>query len=489
MSTAPLEPSAESPQGLPSNISFQQEFIQAKSSWQKFNFINLLNVIIIIGITTLVCSLATWWLHLKPEACCLIFLGSTVLFGAILPPPATFLLALFSLISWNFFFVGEPYSLSIDTADELILHLLFILFAIVMNQLTAGLRQRERESRQSEHKAHLLRACQTALASDNTKDFLDLITQACGGTAQLVLDTDYAPTTTSRTLVSPLVCSTESYGFLKIDFTETIKPTAFGTSLFEEISRLAATHLERQRLLTTKEKAQKAAVSERLGRALLDNVTHEIKTPVAIMLASIHRLRAHSENQHTEDITNISDAAKRLVRITEELTLVSSVKTQMLRARTEYCNAAELAEEIIGQSVPNKIRERLKVIIDSPAACVRTDPQFFGIILTNFLSNAARHSPPESPIHLLIKEQNGKVMFAVTDQGKGVLEVDLPHIFERFYRGENPGSLGLGLSICREIAGVLNAELTVHNRPPLGAEFAVHLTAVPPYLEKDDPSP
>jgi two-component system, OmpR family, sensor histidine kinase KdpD len=486
MPLSPLEPKTQLAEGTPTPAPFLFEFIQEKPLRGWYLLANLVKVLIIIGLTTLVCFLATRWLDLKPEACCLLYLGVTVLFGVILPPPAPFFLAIFSLISWNFFFTEPAFSLRIDTADELILHVLFLLIAIVMNRLTAGLRQRERESRQNFAKAELLRECQTALASDNTPKFLNLISTAVGGNAELLSASVHAPVKTDDEILTALSRGTENLGYLKIKFTNPLHPTPKGEALLEELSHLASAHLERQRFVLAAEKAQKAAVSERLGRALLDNVTHEIKTPVSIMLASIHRLRSHSEPRHAEDIINISEAANRLVRITEELTLLSSVQVQMLRPRTEHCNAGELVEEILANAIQSKIKQRVKVEIQAPLACVRTDPQFFSIILTNFLSNAARHSAATSPILLQVKEVNGQVVFAVTDHGQGVAETDLPHIFERFYRGDNPGSLGLGLSICREIAGILEAELTVNNRPPLGAEFAIHLPAATPYFAKEE---
>jgi K+-sensing histidine kinase KdpD len=485
MSLRPLEPAKSPAEGAFTSAPFLFEFIKEKSLRGHSLLANVFKVLIIIGLTTLVCFLATQWLDLKSEACCLLYLGVTVLFGAILPPPAPFLLAIFGLISWNFFFTTPAFSLRIDTADELILHVLFLLIAIVMNRLTAGLRQRERESRQNELKAELLRECQSALAQDNTPKFLHLITVATGGTTELLPATAGATCNPSE-ISSALNLGAESLGYLKLKFHTTVEPTARATDLLKEISQLATAHLERQRFLIAAEKAQKAAISERLGRALLDNVTHEIKTPVAIMLASIHRLRSHSDQRHAEDIVSIGEAATRLVRITEELTLLSSVQAQMLRPRTEHCNAGELVEEILANAVQTKIKSRVKFDLQAPLACVRTDPQFFSIILTNFLSNAGRHSPPGTAIHLQVKESNGWVTFAVTDHGHGVTETDLPHIFERFYRGDNPGSLGLGLSICREIAGVLEAELTVKNQPPLGAEFAIHLPAVTPYFEKEE---
>ncbi len=486
MTTPSLEPTKLLAEGTSTPPPFLFEFIQEKPLRGRHLLANLVKVLIIIGLTTLVCFLATRWLDLKPEACCLLYLGVTVLFGAILPPPAPFFLAIFSLISWNFFFTEPAFSLRIDTADELILHVLFLLIAIVMNRLTAGLRQRERESRQNVAKSELLRECQTALATDNTPRFLNLISASLGGTAELLPASTTPPVSEPHVVSTALNRGVENLGYLKIKFSDALHPSPKAHSLLEELSNLTSAHLERQRFVLAADKAQKAAISERLGRALLDNVTHEVKTPVSIMLASIHRLRTHSDPRHAEDIVNISEAANRLVRITEELTLLSSVQVQMLRPRTEHCNAGELVEEILANAVQNKIKQRVKVEVQAPLACVRTDPQFFSIILSNFLSNAARHSAATSPILLQVKEANGQVIFAVTDHGQGVAETDLPHIFERFYRGDNPGSLGLGLSICREIAGILEAELTVHNRPPLGAEFAIHLPAAPPYFAKEE---
>lgn len=441
-----------------------------------------------VGIMTL--TTAACWLGrdiLAPEACCLIYLGVTVLFGAFMPPPAPFLLAAIGLLSWNFFFTPPEYDLRIRSIDELILHILFVMIAAVMNNLTANLRRRERHSRLSEHIANLRRDCQDALAKEDGDAFLSLISEATGGTATLV---PTGVTAADPRFVVAKQASGESHQTtLRLEFASPVRPTPQAEELTQALAKLAADHFERRRYMAEAAKAQTATVSERIGRALLDNVTHEIKTPVSFMLASVHRIRSRDQGQHESETRAIAEAANRLVRLTEELTLISSVRTQMLHPRMEHCNAYELANEILAQDVRPEIAAMVQLINKSPEACLSTDPHLAGIILSNFISNACRHSPAGHKVELTVEQQGRQVRLSVSDHGKGVAATDLPHIFDRFYRGDNPGALGLGLSISREIAGIIGANLEISATPGGGATFHMAIAAVEPYKDQEEAAP
>jgi K+-sensing histidine kinase KdpD len=445
-------------------------------------FANTGKAIAIMATTTLFC-----WLGkdvLKPEACCLVFLGVTVLFGALMPPPAPFLLAALGLVSWNYFFTPPAYELSIRTSDELILHILFVLIAAVMNSLTANLRQRERASRLNEQTSTLLRNCQEALSQGDVDACLRLINAATG--AQTAIRPKAQVVEGWLIVCTPLSSHDTPATFLCLEFKTPAIITAQGKEILQSLAHLISAYFERRRFIAEAEKAHTANVSEKIGRALLDNVTHEIKTPAAFMLASLHRIRSRDDGRHENEIRGIAEGAHRLVRLTEELTLMSSVRTQMLQPRVEHCNASELAREIIQEDVRPTHAAILDLITRSPEACVRTDPHLAGIILGNLISNACRHSPADCRVKLTVERRNDEVVFSVSDRGNGVSIADLPHVFDRFYRGANPGSLGLGLSISREIAGIIGAKLTVSETPGGGATFQMALPLTEPYLEHED---
>jgi two-component system sensor histidine kinase KdpD len=436
----------------------------------------------VIALTTLACW--TGKSILTPEASCLIFLGVTVLFGAFMSPPAPLFLAAMGLLSWNFFFTPPVFELRIRTSDELTLHLLFVLIAMVMNKLTADLKRREHQSRLSEAAANLRRECQEALNEGDLERFLRSIDKATGGVASV------GPATgTDPCLVTPAAPGQRPDEKLRLRFEAPASPDPKGRELIEDLSKLLSGHQERQRFIEEAETAKTAALSERIGRALLDNVTHEMKTPVSYMLASAHRIRSRDDGRHETETRAIAEAANRLTRLTEELTLMSSVRSQMLRPRVEHCDACELARDILEQDVRRELAAAVDLIGLSPEACVSTDPHLAGIVLSNLVSNACRHSPPGRRVELVVEHVGEEVFFRVRDHGKGVSAEDRPRIFERFYRGDNPGSLGLGLSISREIAGIIGATIAVTETEGGGATFSMALPAAKPYHAGDEAVP
>jgi signal transduction histidine kinase len=107
---------------------------------------------------------------------------------------------------------------------------------------------------------------------------------------------------------------------------------------------------------------------------------------------------------------------------------------------------------------------------------VKTDDEKLEIALTNILANAVRHAKKEIFVSYGMLDNN--VVISVQDDGSGILEKDMPHIFERFYKGSK-GNFGLGLAICENIMARLGGGVTAENlsRPQRGAKFTVTLDA------------
>jgi signal transduction histidine kinase len=104
-------------------------------------------------------------------------------------------------------------------------------------------------------------------------------------------------------------------------------------------------------------------------------------------------------------------------------------------------------------------------------------------VLANLVSNAIRHSPDGASIYLEAKSTGSEVLLSVQDGGSGIDREDLPHVFDRFYRGDKAraadGSSGLGLAIARSLVEAHGGQITVASEPEQGSRFTIHLPVAP----------
>ena len=108
------------------------------------------------------------------------------------------------------------------------------------------------------------------------------------------------------------------------------------------------------------------------------------------------------------------------------------------------------------------------------------DTQAIGRVLNNLISNALRHTPPQGRVSVWVRRTGPRVEVTVSDTGDGIRPEDLPHIFERFYRGEKSrnratGGAGLGLAIARGIVRAHGGDIDVESKVGMGTQFSFHI--------------
>src|SRR6202012_3806860 len=101
-------------------------------------------------------------------------------------------------------------------------------------------------------------------------------------------------------------------------------------------------------------------------------------------------------------------------------------------------------------------------------------------VVVNLLDNAIKYTPEKGRVSLAVRQQNGNALLEVSDSGPGVSDAALPHLFERFYRGDEVrsreiGGAGLGLSSVQSICGAHGGTVTAANTPPAGCRFTIEL--------------
>ena len=227
---------------------------------------------------------------------------------------------------------------------------------------------------------------------------------------------------------------------------------------------------------------QLAQESERLRKTLLDCVSHELKTPLAAIGAASQELSRLAPNiqdpQLLKDLAGeIRDGSRRLNQVVDNLLDMNRLESGVIRPKREWCDVRELlqsAVDIERESI-NGRDIRLDVPDEIPLALV--DHTLIEQAVAKLLANAGSHTPARLPIEIDADYMNNHLFISVSDRGPGIPIEATERLFEKFYRGDNrkTGGLGLGLSIARGLIEAHGGRLTAENRDGGGARFTIRL--------------
>jgi two-component system, OmpR family, sensor histidine kinase KdpD len=242
------------------------------------------------------------------------------------------------------------------------------------------------------------------------------------------------------------------------------------------------------------ERARTRALEEtdRLRTALLNSVSHDLRTPLASIKASASSLldpEVHwDDRQRQEFLTTIDEEADRLTRLVHNLLDMSRIEANALDPRLEETSLAEIVGGVVRRARASA-SQRIDVRVPETVAPVLADPVLLEQVLANLLDNAIRYAQG-SPIVVMGRELEDTVELRVVDHGPGIPEPERERVFDQFYRlkggGRRPEGTGMGLSICRGIVAALRGRLRVETTPGGGATFILTL---PVARRADRPAP
>ena len=202
--------------------------------------------------------------------------------------------------------------------------------------------------------------------------------------------------------------------------------------------------------------------SDEAKKAFIADVTHELRTPLTVIKGTIETLEDGALDDHEGRgplLTSMQRETDRLIRLVNELLVLTRADAGSLKLKIRPLNLVELAGERCELLSNLAVRQgvEIKVLLpQGPVPQIPADPDRLSQVIDNLLDNAIRHSPPNSAITVSIMEADGGVECFVVDQGSGIPAEHLPFIFERFYRvdrsrNRKDGGTGLGLAIARAL--------------------------------------
>jgi two-component system, OmpR family, sensor histidine kinase KdpD len=429
------------------------------------------------------------------------------------------LAATLSALIWNYFFIPPRFTFHINRAEDGLMFIMFFIIALVNGVLTSRVRNQERLSRDREERTNSLFALSKQLSvTSGINEVIRVSTKAIkkyfkvdcafilqGGNNELLNFKDQH----KEIKLTQTEWSVASWAFRHISkagrFTETLPASEFtfyplvgnrinpGVILaklnrkfsgedeiyWETFRSQIAGALEREFLEELAHKAEVLDESDRLYKTLFNSISHELRIPVTTILGATDTLLFHDYPEETrkELYSEINKASERLNRLIENLLNMSRLESGHITPRLDWCDVNDLANKVTSSLDSELGPFNLFVIIPPEMPLVKIDFGLMEQVLYNLLINAVQHAPAGSNLRIKIYYDNGFLYIQVMDRGPGFPPMELPYVFNKFYRGGDAkaGGTGLGLSIVKGFVEAHNGTVTAENRTNGGARFSIKI--------------
>lgn len=220
--------------------------------------------------------------------------------------------------------------------------------------------------------------------------------------------------------------------------------------------------------------AARLASAEEQRRRFVADVTHELRTPLAVLQSGIE---AQIDGIHPRDerhLGSLLEETHLLARLVDDLHTLALADAGRLVLHRERTHPAALVDEAVGSHGAIAARKGVTVTVSAPSSLpeLDVDPTRMRQVLANLLSNALRHAPAGSAVSVRAEPGDGAVTFTVIDAGPGIPPEQLPQLFERFFRAADSRGSGLGLAIARDLVQAHGGTVRAWNEPGGGAAIS-----------------
>jgi two-component system, OmpR family, sensor histidine kinase BaeS len=224
--------------------------------------------------------------------------------------------------------------------------------------------------------------------------------------------------------------------------------------------------------------ADELARQEQLRRILVADVAHELRTPVAVLQAGHEALLDGVVPATPAQFASLRDEVMRLARMVDDLQSLAAAEAAALQLTLRPADLAEIAAAAAASLAGHFESSQLTLDSRLDPAPVQADSRWMHQVITNLLGNAAKFTPAGGRVTLCTGVDGDRARLTVADTGVGITDDQLPHIFERFWRGTNPmraAGSGIGLAVVAELVRGHGGEIEVRSTPGEGTVFAVSL--------------
>jgi len=266
------------------------------------------------------------------------------------------------------------------------------------------------------------------------------------------------------------------------------RPARLSREVATAVSAQVAIVLARSIALEATARMEAAREGERLRTALIDSLTHELRTPLtSIRAAATTLLEAEGLDEAGRlDLAAIVDEeASRLDQLIGEAVEMAEIDANVVQIHLVPQHPRALLDQAVEESRKILASHRVNIAVEGSDDPAWFDPHLLGRVLRHLLENARSYTPPGSRITLSSRRVGGRLEFCVEDNGPGIDALDLPLIFEKFYRGKRGAIVGkgsgMGLAITRAILAAHGGAIEVSSVPGQGTSFRFWV----PLVEKE----
>jgi len=250
----------------------------------------------------------------------------------------------------------------------------------------------------------------------------------------------------------------------------------------EAIGSLIGIAIERMRAVDEVTKSRAMQENERLRSALLDSVTHEFRTPLTSIKASVTSLLSSLEldhSQQTELLTVIDEEADRLNRLVGEAAEMAQLDAGSVKLNKRPAEVKEVIEAAVTEKRSALHDRSIEIRVPEGLPAVEMDFERIREVLTHLVENAAKYSEQGTPIVISAAREARNIAVSVADQGPGIDSLEQTLIFDKFYRGKNQrysaAGTGMGLAICKVIVETHGGTIGVVSQLGKGSVFTFTL--------------
>ena len=431
------------------------------------------------GLPLLTTALAAARGHLSLTDDLLIYLVAVVALAVVGGFWPAVLAAVGASLLLNWYFTPPLHTFTIGKPDNILALLLFVTVAVAVSSVVhLAARRAGQAARSAEEARSLLALAQTVLGgADTPTSVLNHLVLTLGGYAELQEQVAGRWVRVAASGTAPAGASTartEVRDSLALAVSGQSAPMSAG--LLAGFGAQAASALDRERLRTQAAQAEALAEANRMRTALLAAVSHDLRTPLASIKASVSSLRQTDVDWSAEDqaalLATIEQNADRLDGLIGNLLDMSRVHTGSLQPFLRPITVDEVAPVAL-RGLDTTADIRLEVPDGLPL--ILADPALLERVLANLFSNALRHSPPPCPPGLRAYRLGDEIMLEVRDHGTGVPDELKPRIFEPFQRFDSHNSgVGLGLAVAKGFTEAMGGSIAAVDTP--GGVLTIRVT-------------
>ena len=446
------------------------------------------------------------WLHLNPTTIALAFVMGVLGISASWGLRQAVFMSVIATLAFDYFCLPPIGAFTIADPQNWIALFAFLITAVAVSELSARARREARSAVERRQELERLYAfSQLLLSSDSPAELLNLIPRYIVDSFAIRSAAIFLSSRNDVYRSGPTIDGLESSDLQLICVRgeprfDTAHQLAFmplrmgmrvvgcmgvsGSLLsrqtLEAIGSLVAISIEREGAIEKLSRAEAARESEQLRSVLLDSVTHEFRTPLTAIKASVTSLlgsSSHSPEERQELLTVINEESDRLNRLIGEAAEMAQLDANKVEFRFESAPIDNPVAEALDELKQLLVQHPVEVRIPAGLPNARMDSAHIKEVMVHLLENAAKYSPAGAPIRITTEARNSDqtITVNIADRGPGIDDFEQSLVFEKFYRGRNQRvqvhGTGMGLAICKAIVEAHGGHLGVTSQLGHGSVF------------------